>query len=55
MIDENKHDSFVVSDKTSNDTPRNEQQRLAEWCPAFAEGLPDWDLLPPQMGIFRKA
>lgn len=29
------------------------EPRLAERCPAFAEGLPEWDLVPPDIMVVR--
>lgn len=31
-----------------------QEQRLADFTPAFAEGLPNWDLVPPNIMVMRK-
>lgn len=45
---------IAQSDAFPEVKPEPEMTRAAEFCPTFAEGLPEWDLVPPNIMVTRK-
>lgn len=43
----------VFSAPAFEEAPSPSESRMAERCPAFAEGLPEWDLVPPDTMVMR--
>lgn len=52
-IGESSGGKQVESPEKKNEAPDPQDVRVAEMCPAFAEGLPSWDLVPPHVMVVR--